>query len=131
MSERHHPPEHLGEECPKCGVVHRVLESLPDKPLSQSAIQSIEESENFAYARGIAVHSDGSDEGMVTDDLVLSSPASTLLLSRYPGTGWVVEQEIEHQPEDDPREVGAEVRETASQHLAGAISELAEEEFDA
>lgn len=131
MSEQHHTPEHLGEECPSCGVVHRVVESIPDKPLSRKAIDSLEDSDGIEFAEGVEFffgEMAGSNAEEATENLVLSTSTTTLLLSRYAGTGWVVEQEIEHRPDEDPEEVGRDIWMEASQHLSQAMNEVFREE---
>lgn len=127
MSEQHHAADHLGEECPSCGVVHRVVESLPDKPLSRGGIDSLEGSENIAFAEGVEFffgEMAGPNADEATENLVLSMSSSTRLLSRYAGTGWVVEQEIEHETDEDPEQVGRELWMEASQHLSEAMNEV-------
>ena len=57
-----------------------------------------------------------------TGDLVISTKSSTKLLSRHAGTGWVVEQEVDHEPDDDPSDVGFEVWTTFSSMLAEEVS---------
>lgn len=124
------PPEHLGEECPNCGVVHRVIESLPDKPLSWTEVESLEDSERIAFAQGIEFMSGGMfgmDAQEVTENVVLSTSSSSMLLSRYLGTGWVVEQEAEHGDDESPKEVGQELWMEASQGFAGAMREAFED----
>jgi hypothetical protein len=127
MSEQHHAPEHLGEECPSCGVVHRVVESIPDKPLSRTAIDSLEASEGIEYAEGVEFffgEMAGPNAEEATENLILSTSSSTKLLSRYAGTGWIIEQEIEHEPDEDPEQVGQELWMEASQHLSAAMNEV-------
>lgn len=58
-----------------------------------------------------------------TEDIALSTADSTKLLSRYSGTGWVVEQEIMHDPDEDPEQVGLLVQMEASERLSGALDE--------
>lgn len=127
MSEEHHAADHFGEECPGCGTVHRVLESLPDQPLTTSQIEELRDSENIAFIRGLALVSGGlvgydTDEEM-TEDIVLSTESSTKVLSRYDGTGWVVDIEEPHHDGEDPAVVGEETWMKASQHLSTAMQE--------
>lgn len=122
----HHTPDHLGEKCPHCGVVHRILESLPDKPLSGSAIDALEDSPSVVFAQGVVFFSGdmaSPNAEETTESLVLSTASTTRLLSRYAGTGWVVEQEIEHGRNEDPEQVGQELWAEAAQHLSEAINE--------
>jgi hypothetical protein len=123
----HHPPDHLGEKCEGCGTVHRVLDSIPDRALTPGAVEAIRESDGIEFVRGIAFVPDpGVDggKGESTEDLVLSTSTSTMLLSRYRGTGWVVEQEIDHSPDEEPRQVGHELWAEASKDLTDEVERL-------
>lgn len=126
MSDEHHAAGHFGEECPECGTVHRVLDSLPDQPLTRSQIAGLQDSENILFTRGLMFMSGGvfgydTDEEL-TEDLVLSTDASTKVLSRFEGTGWVVEMESDHADDDDPVEVGEQMWAEGSQHLSEAVN---------
>lgn len=126
MTDEHHAAGHFGEECPQCGTVHRVLDSLPDQPLTRSQIQGLRDSDQIEFARGIMFMSGGifgydTDEEL-TEDVVLSTAASTKVLSHYDDTGWVVEMESEHADDDDPTEVGEQMWAEGSQHLSDAVN---------
>lgn len=128
MSSESHAPDRLGEQCPECGTHHRVIESIPDKPLSDEELESLRESEGVEFVRSLILMSGGlvgrDDAEEVTETIVLSTSARSLALQRYGGTGWVVEVEVEHESDDDPVEVGMDVWMEGSQYASAALSEV-------
>lgn len=123
----HNVLDRLGETCPHCGTHHRVLSSLPDAPLVESRIDSLRERNEIAFIRGIGMmfgETFGLDtDESATEDLVISTSSSTKLLSRHAGTGWVVEQEIEHESDENPTDVGQRVWMDFSSMLSEEISQ--------
>ena len=113
MSEDH-VHGNLGEVCSSCGTHHRLIESIPDRPLTRSEIDDLGDNDSIEFIRGVSFMFGETLTGMDTDeeateDLVISTAASTKAVSRHPGTGWVVEQEVDHEDDEDPADVGMEV----------------------
>lgn len=106
--------DHINEECPNCGIVHRVIDSIPARPATDLLVDQLEEMDGIEYVSGIAVISreeappsmdlaDGA--AWVSNELVLSTSSRTQHLV-YTPEGWVVYQYTEHDPDDDPEVVG-------------------------
>ena len=99
-----------GEVCPECGTHHRVIESIPARPLRRSERDEREDSETVALAMpmvaafgAMAESGDGSE---TTREIVLSTMERAYVLSFEPNHGWVVASEREHQEDEDPIESG-------------------------
>jgi len=107
-----HTSEHIGEICPECGTHHRVIESLPAKQFTRSALEKLKESEGIVFAEGIMWMSPGlagaSGDEEVTDDIVLGTKNSAMVLRLY-DEGWVVEIEEEPREDETPEECAREV----------------------
>lgn len=123
MADVHNSLDHLGTTC-QCGTHHRVFDSLPASPLTGSMIDQLRASERIHFVRGITMRSPDHDSNEeVTEDVVLSTDSKTLLLSFYEEVGWVVEQEIEHRPGEDPETVGLETWTEVSDQLSTVLNE--------
>lgn len=113
MEERPHTIAHLEDTCPVCDTHHRVIQAIPNSPLTTTIIDQLEDSEKVHFARGVgmmggSVHGVETDE-LVSETLVFSSDSSTCVLSRFEEVGWIVDREIKHEESDVPPEVGEEV----------------------
>lgn len=110
--------EHIGGYCPHCGTLHRVIESIPARPLRTSEVRSISESDDIVLCREIMAMS-GDMAGMstdeeVTEDIVLANETAARVLTFYRGHGWVVEIEEEYGESESPEEVAEEVYQDAA-----------------
>lgn len=99
-----------GEVCPECGTHHRVVESIPARPLRVTELNEMEESGKMALAMpmvaafgSMAESEDGTD---TTREIVLSTTEKAYILSFESEHGWVVASEREHQEDEDPVESG-------------------------
>lgn len=95
------------EECPVCYTNHRVVESLPDKPLTKSYVEKLDD--QLPYAEATFPPEDKVVDAIpanITDNLIISTEASTKILQYMMEYGWVVGEEIEHYGEAEPEEVG-------------------------
>jgi len=105
-----HDEPDLGEVCPECGTHHRVIESIPAQPLTQSLVEELRESTNFTFVRGtnwISAKDLGlSTDQEVTEDLIIGTQTKALYLKLYE-PGWVVE--IEEKPFEDEDETVEDV----------------------
>ena len=119
----------LGTTCERCGVHHRVVESMPNRPFTAEDVARLDRSCPFvgvvgATASAVAATSedgpagtDGADDGggdesagaSSTNTLVVSTARATRLLRRADGHGWVVDREREHADGDDPYAVGVDL----------------------
>lgn len=99
-----------GEVCPECGTHHRVVGSIPARPLRVSELDEMEESEKMALAMPVVTafgNMAESDDGTeTTREIVLSTTEKAHILSFESEHGWVVASESEHQDGEDPKEAG-------------------------
>lgn len=98
--ESHQSTDYLDQECPVCGVTHTRFTSIPRKPLTESAINSLEQSDRIERAEGVLMMS-GVEFGLsttkeVTGALILALSKKTYLLNLYTDEGWVVDREFPH-----------------------------------
>lgn len=120
-------PEHIGGYCPDCGTHHRVVESIPARPLRMSEVDSLKESDDIVFCMQLMWMS-GDMAGMdtdedVTEDIVLTNETVTRLLSLYKGHGWVVEVEEEHGEDEAAEDVATDVYVEATNMVSGAMKE--------
>ena len=110
--------EHIGGYCPHCGTHHRVIESIPARPLRTSEIQSMNDSENVVLCRefmgmsGDMVGMSGDED--VTEGIVLATETAARVLTFYRDHGWVVDAEEEYGDNQSPKEVAEEVYQDAA-----------------
>lgn len=129
----------LGTTCERCGVRHRVVESMPNRPFTAEDVARLDRSCPFVGAVGASDGSAGAatDDGDATGDddepssdadspddadrggesarapatntIVVSTAGATRLLRRAEDHGWVVDREREHADGDDPYAVGVDL----------------------
>lgn len=126
--ETTHPLDRLGETCDCCGTEYRVIEELPDKPVNSAFLAGLEESDSFAFARGVTMFDPSlfevDSDTRLTEDIVLSTQNATRVLSRHEGVGWVVSLEFDHAPDEDPQSVGFEVWTEASNRISKRLDQM-------
>lgn len=94
-------------ECPVCYTNHRMVESLPDKPLTKSYVEKLDD--QLLYVRGtFPPECEVVDEvpTHITDNLIISTESSTRIIQYHVDCGWVVGEVIEHPEDVEPEEVG-------------------------
>lgn len=117
--------EHIGGYCPHCGTHHRVIESIPARPLRTNEVRSINQSDDIVLCREIMAMS-GEMAGMstgeeVTEDIVLADETAARVLTFYRDYGWVVEIEEEYAEGESPEEVAEEVYQDAASMSSEAM----------
>lgn len=104
----HNLVDYLDEsECPVCHTNHRVVESLPEMPLTEAYVERLDE--RLPYVRGTFPPEDEVADYIptsITDNLIISTENSTRILQFMIEHGWVVAEEIEDHGEMKPEEVG-------------------------
>ena len=94
----HDITEYLSEsDCPVCHTNHRVLDSLPDAPLTKSHVESL--SGKFEYINATFPDDQLAEDGIptgVTDTLIVSNDSKTKIIMYYMETGWIVAEELPH-----------------------------------
>ena len=125
-----HARHNLDGECIECDTNHRILESLPNQPISPTNIESLEAKDNIVLARSIvAIPGDivGASADMVSEDMVLATESTVRTLTRYGEEGgWVVKQELRVPPDRDAAEFAQDVYD----QLADEFSDINEEEVE-
>lgn len=122
--ENHDPTNYLDEDCPVCFTDHRVIESLPPRPITRSEAEELKDGFEFfkpIYFEGDLAHPDASPNEAPT--IVQSTQDKTYQIALYSDVGWVVEKEIDLVGEMDPEEMGNELWEATH----GDYAEFAEE----
>jgi len=95
------------EECPVCFTNHRIIDNLPEQPLTKSTVEKLDE--QLPFVRGTFPNPDEVVDGIptnITDVLVISTEDSTRILQFYVDHGWIVGEEREHYEGMEPEEVG-------------------------
>jgi len=117
-----HDGSHIGKECEECGTKHRVLESLPARPFSRSALDSLREEDSVKFVRGVGWFFSGTadDDVETTEDIVLGTKNYARFLTLHE-TGWVVEQEDEIRENEDPEEYAFQRWQEVSQGASEAF----------
>lgn len=125
-----HARHNLDGECGECETNHRILESLPNQPISPESIETIEEKDGIVLSRSIvAIPGDivGANADMVSEDIVLASEATVRTLTRYGDEGgWVVKQELRVPEDRDARDFAQDVYD----QLANEFSHIDEENVE-
>ena len=98
--ESHRSTDYLNQECPVCGIKHIQFDSLSNKPLTESGINALEQSDSVEQAEGILMLP-GTEFGLstpkdVTGAIILALQKKTYLVNLYTDTGWVVDREFPH-----------------------------------
>ncbi|MBP2250470.1 hypothetical protein J2754_000779 [Halarchaeum solikamskense] len=123
----HDPTAYLNDdECPICSTNHRVVDALPARPLSRSAINELKDADRVAFAKGVFISLDDSAEQDVEDTgtVVLSTSDTTQVVSLL-DPGWVVDREINHVGQTDPSEFGSAIWELVSDEYSAWMEEYA------
>lgn len=101
--------DHIGEECPECGIQHRLIESLPKRPLRVSEVRSFEESLGARVGYPILPVSGElfglETEADATKDVVMATEDLVRVVGYYADVGWVVDEEVAVDTRESPEEV--------------------------
>lgn len=119
-----HDGSHIGTTCSECGTHHRVIESIPNQPLTRSLLDDLRETDAFTFAQGVGwmfgeIVGSGTDEE-VTEDIIIATDSKVMHLSLYE-PGWVVELEAE--PRDDVDETVEDVAQELWMQTSQGLSE--------
>lgn len=112
----HNPLDYLNEDCPTCHIRHDLVEFLPLRPLKREEIERMDDKNEFAegiYMEGELAIGGVSEDAAPT--LVLSTVDWTKVISLYTDVGWVVESQIDHPEDGNPKEIGQRVAEEKGQ----------------
>ncbi|WP_435065628.1 hypothetical protein [Halobaculum sp. EA56] len=106
--ENHDPTDYLtGRECPICFTDHRVIESLPERPINESEAKTL--AEKFVFFKPIYIQGKIEHPNMpnnIAPTIVFSTEAKTFQIALYTDIGWVVEKEIELSEGMNPEKIG-------------------------
>ncbi|QGX93401.1 hypothetical protein EI982_00740 (plasmid) [Haloplanus rallus] len=105
---RHDPTPHLDDdECPVCTTNHRVVDALPPRPLTRTAVDSLTDAADIVFAKGLFISLDDTDDDTPdeTGTIVLATPDATRVITLL-DPGWVVDREIDHIDTVDPTDFG-------------------------
>jgi hypothetical protein len=117
--ENHNPLDYLDQECEVCFTDHRVIKSLPERPVEKVELEEWSERQDewngrFVYFEPIyfedeLTHEDMSETATVT--LVFGTEDNVVQAALYDDAGWVVEKEIDMTDGGDPVEMAKLLRE--------------------
>ncbi len=117
--ENHNPLDYLDQECEVCLTNHRVIESLPERPVEKVELGEWRENQDEwdgksvyfepIYFEGKLTHEDMSKTETAT--LVFGTEESVVQVALYSDAGWVVEKEIDMIDGRDPIEMAKLLRE--------------------
>jgi hypothetical protein len=118
---------HPGTECSHCGLHHKIIESLPERPLTEEEVNSLNKGESLVLAEPINLLRGELMPGFessdwTTEDIVIATDSAAKVLSLHEGHGWVVDVEA---PLDcdccTPKEHGENVLLDASEMLKESV----------
>jgi hypothetical protein len=126
--------DHIGETCPNCETRHRLIESLPNRVLSEEEVDTLRESGKFEYIGSVSYMNDGvklpdKEEHWTTDNLVIAKGSNTQVLSRH-DKGWIVEIEEEVHEDESPYEAGVRMHKKAQRELQKGMKSISEQRQD-
>ena len=111
--ENHNPLDYLDQECEVCFTDHRIIESLPERPIEKVELEGWPEKQDewdgkFVYFEPIyfedgLTHEDLSETATAT--LVFGTEDTVVQIALYNDAGWVVEKEIGMTDRGDPVEM--------------------------
>lgn len=104
-----------------------IIESLPPRPLSGDEVQTIRETDGFHVAFPVMAFS-GPEGKEIVEDMVLSTDSRSILVSLPSGgDSWHVVDRWEHDPDEDPVDVGMCMLSHASGHLVDELEDIGED----
>ncbi|MFP4189333.1 MAG: hypothetical protein ACLFR5_08035 [Halobacteriales archaeon] len=109
--ENHDPTNYLDvAECPVCFTNHRVVDSLPERPITDSEVDKL--ADGFVFCRPIYLRGELEHPEMptnITPAIVMSTEEMTTQIALYTDVGWVVEKEVELTNELEPDETSEQL----------------------
>ena len=100
----------VGDACPECGTRHRVIESLPDRPMTLEEVEQLEESDTFEFVIEVGGYTGElvavNLEKDVTREIITVTETTLRVISHYMDRGWIVEIERDVGEDESPREAG-------------------------
>jgi hypothetical protein len=117
--ENHNPLDYLGQECQVCFTDHRVIESLPERPIEKIELEKWREQQDewdskFVYFEPIYFEDELTLENLsetATVTLVFGTEDNVVQVALYNDAGWVVEKEIDMTDGGAPVEMAELLRE--------------------
>lgn len=117
--ENHDPLDYLDQECEVCFTDHRVIESLPERPVEKAELEEWREKQDewdgkFIYFEPIYFENELTHEDLsetATATLVFGTEDNVVQVALYNDAGWVVEKEINIPDGGDPVEMAKLLRE--------------------
>lgn len=116
--ENHDPLDYLDQECEVCFTDHRVIKSLPKRPVEKAELEEWREKQDEwdgrfvyfepIYFEGELAHEDLSETSTAT--LVFGTEDNVVQIALYNDAGWVVEKEINMSDGGDPVEMAKMLR---------------------
>ncbi|PHQ46226.1 hypothetical protein DJ68_08480 [Halorubrum sp. C3] len=100
----HDPTAYLNDdECPICTTNHRVVDALPPRHITRTAVDNLTNTNEIVFAKGLFISFDETDEETTeeTGTIVLATTDATRVINLL-DPGWVIDREISHIDTADP-----------------------------
>lgn len=87
-----------GESCPDCGTHFKIMDELPERPLTEGEIDSLSDGDGIYLAQAITlmkwmIMPKVPEESWAAEDIVPATDEAARVLSLHDGHGWVVDIE--------------------------------------
>lgn len=108
---KHDPTAYLNHyECPVCTTNHRIVDALPPRPITQTAVDNLTHADEIVFAKGLFISLDETAEDTTeeTGTIVLATTDTTRVITLL-DPGWVVDREIDHINTADPAAFGSTI----------------------
>jgi len=123
----HDPTAYLNDdECPICTTNHRVINALPPRPITQTAVDNLTDADEIVFAKSLFISFDETAEDTTeeTGTIVLATTDATLVITLL-DPGWIVDREIDHIDTADPTDFGSAIWDLVRDEHATLMDNLA------
>ncbi|WP_458210309.1 hypothetical protein [Haladaptatus sp. NG-SE-30] len=124
---KHDPTAYLNnDECPVCTTNHRVINALPPRPITQTAVENLTDADEIVFAKGLFISFDETAEDTTdeTGTIVLATTDATRVITLL-DPGWIVDREIDHIDTADPTAFGSAIWDLVRDEHATLMDNLA------
>ena len=107
----HDPTAFLNDgEYPVCMTNHRVINALPPRPITKTAVDNLTDADEIVFAKGLFISFDETAEDTIeeTGTIVLATTDATRVITLL-DPGWIVDREIDHIDTADPIAFGSAI----------------------
>ncbi|NGM71561.1 hypothetical protein G6M89_21695 [Natronolimnobius sp. AArcel1] len=106
-----------------------LVSSIPDKPLSRSAVEAIDGIDNIRRAISPTWQTPIQGDGEYTEDLIIITDEHVRYLSRERGEGWVIKRDEAYADDEEFEHVMDDVHDYACDYSEERIEEKVHEDY--